>query len=156
MITLDIVLSGDDLVARAADDVLRRSGMLLEQGVQSFGKRYRDAMVAATPRGKGETAGRRRLHEAYDVEEHYSESAAFYGFTNEEFYLKWVLGGRPAIEAKPGRMLRFTIEGRVLYRKRVGPASANPFDKGVIDSFQDEGAQLGEQISGQIIRVFEE
>ena len=35
--------------------------------------------------------------------------------------------GRGPIEAPPGKMLRFRVGGRVLFRKRVGPARARPF-----------------------------
>lgn len=42
-------------------------------------------------------------------------------------YAKWVVGGRDAIEARPGKVLRFVIGGVVFYRKRVGPARANDF-----------------------------
>lgn len=37
-------------------------------------------------------------------------------------YARYVEEGRGPVVAGPGRMLRFTIGGRVLYRKRVGPA----------------------------------
>lgn len=41
-------------------------------------------------------------------------------------YARYVEFGRGPVVAK-GRALRFTIGGRVLFRKRVGPAKANPF-----------------------------
>jgi hypothetical protein len=44
-----------------------------------------------------------------------------------------VHGGRGPVVAKPGKMLRLVLcNGQVLFRKRVGPAKANPFmDKGL-------------------------
>ncbi len=153
-LSLDIQITGDDLVARAVDSVLARNGDLQKQEVQSFGKRYRDAMIAKTPQGHGPKKDR-RLADAYDVEEDYSANAAFYGFTNETDYLTYVLNGRGEVEAKPGKVLRFVIDGRVFFRKRVGPASANPFDKGVIDDHRSEGAQLGQRIAGRLVDVWE-
>lgn len=35
--------------------------------------------------------------------------------------------GRGPVEAPPGKVLRFEVNGRVLFRKRVGPARARPF-----------------------------
>ena len=42
-------------------------------------------------------------------------------------YARAVHDGRGPVEARPGGVLRFVIRGKVLYRKRVGPAKANPF-----------------------------
>ncbi len=154
-LSLDIQITGDDLVARAADSVLARNGSIQKREVQSFGTRYCQEMIAKTPRSPVGSDGE-RLADAYDVEEDYTADAAFYGFVNEKDYLKWVLEGRGEVEAKPGKMLRIPLPDGVIFRKRVGPASANPFDKGVIDSMQAEGAQLGDTIARQLIAVFGE
>lgn len=37
-------------------------------------------------------------------------------------YARYVEEGRGPVVASPGKMLRFTVGGRVLFRKRVGPA----------------------------------
>lgn len=42
-------------------------------------------------------------------------------------YARHVEFGRGPVVASPGKVLRFTIGGRVLYRKRVGPARPRPF-----------------------------
>lgn len=42
-------------------------------------------------------------------------------------YARHVEFGRGPVVAGPGRVLRFEVGGRVLYRKRVGPARARPF-----------------------------
>lgn len=41
-------------------------------------------------------------------------------------YAKWAIEGRGAVVAKPGKFLRFVIDGKVFYRKRVGPAPPRP------------------------------
>jgi len=48
-------------------------------------------------------------------------------------YNRHVHEGRGPVVAKPGKVLRLVLcNGTVLYRKRVGPARANPFmDKGL-------------------------
>src|SRR5262245_59853803 len=42
-------------------------------------------------------------------------------------YAKHVEFGRGPVVARSGKVLRFAIGGRVLYRPRVGPARARPF-----------------------------
>jgi hypothetical protein len=45
---------------------------------------------------------------------------------NSVRYFRWAVGGRGPVVAKPGKMLRFEIDGKVFYRKKVGPAPARP------------------------------
>lgn len=42
-------------------------------------------------------------------------------------YAKYVEFGRGPITASPGKVLRFEIGGKVIFRKSVGPAKARPF-----------------------------
>ncbi len=42
-------------------------------------------------------------------------------------YAGFVENGRGAVHARPGGVLRFVINGEVLFRKSVGPAKARPF-----------------------------
>lgn len=42
-------------------------------------------------------------------------------------YAPYVEYGRGPVVAGPGKVLRFEVGGRVLYRKRVGPARPRPF-----------------------------
>lgn len=48
-------------------------------------------------------------------------------YGNATPYARPVEFGRRGFSAGPGKMLRFTIGGKVLYRKSVGPAAARPF-----------------------------
>lgn len=41
-------------------------------------------------------------------------------------YAKWVLEGRGSVVARKAKALRFEINGKVVFRKRVGPARARP------------------------------
>lgn len=43
------------------------------------------------------------------------------------FYLRLLEKGRGPIRARRAQALRFVVGGRVLFRKRVGPAPARPF-----------------------------
>lgn len=47
--------------------------------------------------------------------------------TTDKPYAEFIENGRPAIVAAPGKCLRFEVNGTVLFRKRVGPAAAQPF-----------------------------
>lgn len=42
-------------------------------------------------------------------------------------YAKWVIDGRGEVKAKQARALRFCVDGKVIYRTRVGPSEANDF-----------------------------
>ena len=48
-------------------------------------------------------------------------------YGNATPYARPVEEGRRGFSAGPGRMLRFTVGGQVLYRKSVGPAAPRPF-----------------------------
>ena len=59
--------------------------------------------------------------------------------TSEAPYTQFVIQGRRGFSAKNARALRFVINGTVLYRKRVGPAKANPFHRRAFQSLQAAG-----------------
>ncbi len=48
-------------------------------------------------------------------------------------YARWVEEGRGPVVARNARVLRFTIGGKVFFRKRVGPARGKRFMKGSRD-----------------------
>lgn len=60
--------------------------------------------------------------------------------------------GRGPIVAGPGRMLRFEINGQVLFRKRVGPAKANPFMVIGLDRAMPEVRRDLEDIGNGLLR----
>ena len=153
-ITLDIVITGDDLIANAASRVMTQADAIQRAEVEPFGGRYHEALQNATPRGKGPGEGRKRLYESYEVTESYSTSGASYQIINQHMAVGYVIKGRPAVVAKEGKMLRFVIDGQVFYRKRVGPAKANPFDEKVATDMQSDADGLGERIAGRVIREY--
>jgi hypothetical protein len=53
-------------------------------------------------------------------------------------YANFVNNGRPAIFAKNGKALKFTINGVTLFRKSVGPAKARPFFTDAISAVQSQ------------------
>lgn len=103
-----------------------RAGAAMRGIVQPLGDAYLATLQAETPRGKGEADGRNRLVSNYTTDQSYTPGLASYRIRNHAAYLKYVIRGRPAIVAK-GQALRFVIGGRVIFRKRVGPAAANNF-----------------------------
>lgn len=64
-------------------------------------------------------------------------------------YARYVEEGRGPVVAK-GRALRFTIGGKTLFRKRVGPAKANPFFR---TGFAQSTAAIAREFAQVIPRV---
>ena len=62
--------------------------------------------------------------------------------------------GRRAIVAGPGRVLRFTIGSKVLYRKRVGPAAGRWYMRKararVAPMMRAEAARMGAEIMAEV------
>ena len=71
-----------------------------------------------------------------------------------EFYGHWVREGRGPVVAKKAKALRFEIDGVVIFRKRVGPAKANPYHKRVLkanrNKIQDIIRQMGDRVTAYI------
>lgn len=103
-----------------------RAGATMRGIVQPLGGTYLATLQAETPRGQGEANGRNRLVSNYTTDQGYTPALASYRIRNQASYLRYVIRGRPAVVAH-GRALRFVIGGRVIFRKRVGPAAANNF-----------------------------
>ena len=62
--------------------------------------------------------------------------------SNTAKHAKWVEFGRGPVVAKRAKVLRFEIDGQVLFRKSVGPAAAQHFMSGGLRDA--EGAIMGE------------
>lgn len=120
-----------------------------QRALAPAGDAYLAALQAATPVGQGKTRGK-RLRDSYKTKQQYSASGGVYTIQNKKPYLKWVLNGRPAIEAK-GKALRFVIGGTVFFRRRVGPAAANPFDQRVRREMQPRLDRIGNDVARGII-----
>ena len=52
-------------------------------------------------------------------------------------YTSYVENGRPAIQAAPGKALKFTINGKTLFRKSVKAAAPRPFIANSINKVQN-------------------
>src|SRR5690349_9662660 len=98
----------------------RAAPVKAREGNQKRAERYQIALRDATPKGRGERPG--RLKAAWQVEDRGDMQRVH----NDAPHLRYVILGRGPIVAK-GRALRFVIDGRVFFRKRVGPAAANDF-----------------------------
>lgn len=132
-------------LARTTD----QASIIIRRAVFDLGDRYTAELVRQTPRGRGE-GSRRRLSRNYFTQQFGDATSASYTIKNDAPYLKWVLNGRGPVVAKRGRFLRFVIDGRVFFRRRVGPAAANPFDQQVFRAMQGDIAATTRAIADQI------
>ena len=105
----------------------------------------------STPVGRGERPG--RLKAAYTTTgPQATATSGAAGVQNTTPYLQWVLGGRGAVHARPGKVLRFVIDGRVFFRQSVGPAKANPFDAKAEAEIDAGAGQYAEQFAALVAR----
>lgn len=151
-VTTTITITGVDVVISGLSRMAAHAGDAMHEEVQACGDRYLRVLRRETPKGRGEQPG--GLRAAYRTSERYDSQRAEYVIGNDAPYLRWVLGGRGPIEAK-GKALRFVIDGRVIFRKRVGPAAANPFDRRSHLLMQRDLETLGQRIEDRIIRAYE-
>ena len=121
--------------------------------IRPLGVAYRDALITATPRGRGEERGK-RLYESYDTDETSSGNRVTYTITNKAPQLTYVLRGRGPVVAKRARALRFVIDGRVFFRRRVGPAAANNFPPKARAAMQGEINAAPAQMARAIIQRY--
>jgi hypothetical protein len=120
--------------------------------IKALGDRYVLVLRDETPRGQGENPG--QLAAAYQTEEHYSAFGASYLITNTQPYLRYVIDGRGPVEAHAGGMLRFVIDGEVIFRKRVGPAEPNDFPARARARMEPEIAAARQELPGLIVRSY--
>ena len=59
-------------------------------------------------------------------------------------YTSYVENGRPAIQAAPGKALKFVINGKTLFRKSVKEAKPRPFIANAVSTIQSKYLQLWE------------
>lgn len=149
-------MSETQIDTSGAVDILNRLNMLphgveaaFREVIGQLGTSYLGKLKHETPLGKGEFSP--NLVKQYQVEQSYSATQASYTITNTTPYLKWVLNGRGPIVAK-GRALRFVINGKVFFRKRVGPAKANNFPLRVDQQMQPAIDAAPQQLSQAILR----
>jgi hypothetical protein len=152
-IDLDILITGEDRLAAAVERVLAQSGDVLRAETHATGERYLKALKDATPRGRGVQKGK-RLVDSYDVDAGSTATEAHYRIVNAASYLGYVLKGRGPVVAKRAWALRFVIDGQVYFRKRVGPAAANPFDTRVKAQMRGDVEGLPERIAGRVVRLY--
>lgn len=116
--------------------------------VTRLGDAYLGALKDATPRGRGESTGRKRLVDSYTTER--GDGGLTYRITNRAPQLRYVRRGRGPVTAIGARALRFVIDGRVFYRRRVKAAKANDFPATVRRQMQPQirAAQQAAQALG--------
>lgn len=134
---------------RALDALPSVASAVMREEIANLGDAYRDALKAVTPRGRGERSP--NLVNRYETNAAYSQATAEYTIKNEAPQLKYVLQGRGPVHAKPGKMLRFVIDGRVFFRVSVKGAKANPFDKRVKADMRGRVRQTADRIRSSIV-----
>jgi len=122
--------------------------------IRPLGQAYRQALIDATPVGRGEAGPGRRLSESYDLGESYTSTDAHVRITNTAPQLEYVIKGRDPVGVVRARALRFVIDGRVIFRRRVGAAKANNFPPLVIAAMQPQVDAAGPAIAAYIVRRF--
>lgn len=142
---IDGVIAALQAIPQAAEEAQRFV-------LQPLGDAYLAALLAETPRGQGENRGQ-RLAESYEVDQSYSPTSSQYRIRNQAPQLQYVIKGRGPIVAR-GRALRFTIGGRVFFRKRVGPVEPNNFPIRVQRVMQPQVDGAAQQIATYIVRRF--
>jgi hypothetical protein len=123
-----------------------------QQVIRALGDRYLHVLQDETPEGEGEHPG--QLRAAYTTEQRYSQAGASYTISNVTPYLRYVLNGRGPVEASSGKMLRFVINGQVIFRKRVGPAAPNPFADRAAQMMAPEIAAASQELANLIVRGY--
>lgn len=148
-----INITGLDDVTDALERLRNEAGRIQADEVRAVDEAYTRTLVRFTPLGKGERPG--RLRGGYVTTRKVTPTRAESTITNTMPYQGYVLEGRGPVVASPGKMLRFVINGRVFFRKRVGPAAANPFDEQADREMAQELNALPERIAGRIIALYE-
>ena len=116
----------DKKLEEHADKVAPKLRLLLGN-ITNYG---RNRVIMEAPRGKRcqsiKGGGRGGLKAAIQGEVD-STSGHIYVDQGIAPYAKFVIDGRGEVHAKNARALRFCVDGKVVYRKRVGPSEANDF-----------------------------
>lgn len=130
---------------RTVDGMLKRAPDVQRDGLRDFGERVTALLIARTPIGQAPSS--RRLWQRYEGE----EGPGTYRITNRTPYLRYVLKGRRAVVAKPGKMLRFQIGAQVFFRKRVKAARANPYDRPVVAQARQAASGVGVTMARRLV-----
>lgn len=120
--------------------------------VKRLGDKYIAVLKEETPKGRGEQPG--ALRAGYEDEQDYGVTRASYRIRNRVAYLRWVLKGRGRVVAKKGRALRFVIDGKVFFRRSVGPAKANNFPSRAKQRMQGDIAEARRELPRLIVRQY--
>ena len=95
--------------------------------------RFASGFLPAVERGLSQTAFRRQRVAQSKSKGSVSRSVGVrqtpggYELSARAPHAGFVEHGRGPVEASSGKVLRFVVNGRVFFRKRVGPARARPF-----------------------------
>jgi hypothetical protein len=114
----------------------------LRSALQSSSETLMAQLIAASPRGRGASDHRRLAESWYLVDE-----GLRFRIRNTAPHLQYVLkgnnypnqgGGSGWIYPRNGRFLRFTIDGRILFRRRVRAYAGRDFVTPVMRSWRTE------------------
>lgn len=103
--------------------------------IQRRGERIADRMRATAPRDSGNLANNIRAALVSEGGEIQSRVGVFGSNARRVPYLKYIIGGtRTPIRPRRARVLRFVINGRVVYAKEVRGQPANNFMVAAIEA----------------------
>lgn len=148
-LTLDITITSSAVERRLAQ-LTPRAEAAQRDVLRRFGDDVVSVLISRTPVGEAPAKGK-RLWQNYQQARRDVGGGHEVRITNPTPYLRWVLRGRGPVVAR-GRALRFVIGGRVIYRKRVGPARANPYHRPVIAQAKAMAGDVAREIAQQIVR----
>jgi hypothetical protein len=137
----DLTITITDRATPAIERMDKAAPVKVREGNQARAERYQIGLRDATPRGRGERPG--RLKAAWQIDE---QTDAF-RVHNDAPHLRYVILGRGPVVAPPGKVLRFVDNGRVFFRKRVGPAAANDFISKTLPGLEARDRQDAEKVA---------
>lgn len=150
MITLTSTIS-DHGMASDLSKALPKVRPLLLSGTRRMVSGGTVILRKHTPIGRGPRKG--NLRRNYQTDVHATGDGASGSITNTTPYLRYVLEGRGPVVATRAKALRFVIDGRVFFRKRVKAAKANPFDEKAEPELRANADRIADTITDQVIAV---
>ena len=146
---LDIQVTGHrDVMGR----FVRASGEIVRahrEEMRELGRRIDSALQREAPVKTG------RLRKGITFKTYDSGSSTELKVSSEAPYTKWVIRGRGPVVAKRAKVLRFEIDGRILYRRRVGPAKANPFPRRALSGLSVESSVVARRMAARVLAAYE-
>lgn len=148
---LTIRITGDAAVLRRLERLAGGFPAAQQAVIRPLGEAWADELEREAPLGRGERPG--RLRAGFELDETFGVSAGRLRIANRTPHLRYVLRGRGPVVAH-GRALRFVVDGRVIFRRRVGAAAPNPFDERARRGMQGQIDRAPRLLAAALIRQY--